>query len=287
MSSDTYPPHVNGHPLYHPENSTTSTKQGGTWVVRYGDGAGASGIVYKDVVQIGATSFAQQAIQSAIDVSYSIGTDPFSSGILGMAASSANTVRPTPQKTYIDNILSTLTQPLFTANLQRGRPGTYTFGSIDKSAYTGPIQYTPRRPAMPFWSFDIDGYVIGRRPKQKYGWNTIADTGTTLLLVPDYVVDDYYSQVPGATYDEETAMAIFPCDVIPPDFTFVIGSYKGRIPGLYINYARLNRTYCYGGLQSSAGLPFSIAGDILLKAQFVVFDIGNNRLGFANKDLGF
>ena len=57
------------------------------------------------------------------------------------------------------------------------------------------------------------------------------------------------------------------------------------VPGSYIEYGPLSNYWCYGGMQSQGSNPFSIFGDVLLKAQFVVFDVTNLRVGFAPKKL--
>ncbi|KAK3504448.1 aspartic peptidase domain-containing protein [Neurospora crassa] len=168
-----------------------------------------------------------------------------------------------------------------------------------------------------------------------YPFTTIADTGTTLLLLPDRVVSDYYSTIPRAFYSPEWAGYLFPCAYTSslPDWSFFLGSaapetdtntnttttttttsdskaepkpdigpeeveegqekgqeekgfyYKGTVPGRYMNYGEVNATWCYGGMQSSEDIGFSIFGDVLLKAQLVVFDLGGMRVGFAGKEL--
>lgn len=112
---------------------------------------------------------------------------------------------------------------------------------------------------------------------------TSLDTGTTLLLLPDEVVSDYYKNVPSAKNSEEVGGYVYPCSTSLPDFTTVIGDYKAVTSGKLINYAPISdgSSTCYGGIQSNSGLGFSIFGDIFLKSQYVVFDSEGPKLGFA------
>lgn len=113
----------------------------------------------------------------------------------------------------------------------------------------------------------------------------IADTGTTLLMLPDEVVSAYYQQVDGAQDSEQEGGYVFSCDATLPDFTFAVGDGQITVPGKFINWSPVdtsNQT-CFGGLQSDADIGISIFGDIALKAAFVVFDGGNKRLGWAAK----
>ena len=82
------------------------------------------------------------------------------------------------------------------------------------------------------------------------------------------------------------AAVVFPCSATLPDFTFGIGLYKGVVPARYVNYGSLgDGTTCYGGLQAQGKLKYAIMGGIALKAQFAVFDMGNMKVGLANKPL--
>ncbi|KAG9257185.1 aspartic peptidase domain-containing protein [Emericellopsis atlantica] len=287
FSSDTYQPQVRNQILYRPQDSSTSELLNGeSWSIRYGDGAEASGIVYQDRVALGGVHFDQQGVQSAVQVSSAISGDSFSSGIMGMAyTSGANTVRPTKQKTFAENIRDELESPVFTVNLQKGRPGNYNFGFIDELEHTGKIAYTKITDNAAFWKVPIAGYQVGDRTFRQYAWEGIVDTGTTLLLVPDDMVNDYYSAILGARYDPRVGMVVFPCDASVPDFKFGFGNFRGVIPGNYVRYGQYTGSDCFGGIQSSEGIGMAIIGDVLIKAQLVVFDMGNGTVGFANKQL--
>lgn len=52
----------------------------------------------------------------------------------------------------------------------------------------------------------------------------MSDTGTTLLMLPEEVVDAYYKQVSGAKRNAMAGGYVVPCDAELPDFTTVISS---------------------------------------------------------------
>ena len=61
------------------------------------------------------------------------------------------------------------------------------------------------------------------------------------------------------------------------------GTYKAITPGKYIKMSAVGdgESSCFGGIQSSDGMEFSVFGDVFLKNQYVVFDAEGPRLGFA------
>lgn len=117
-----------GHNKYNP--STGTKLNGYTWKIGYGDGSGASGTVYKDRVVVGGVTATSQAVEAATSVSSSFSSGP-EDGLLGLAFSSINTVSPQKQTTFFDTVKSSLSSPLFTVSLQKGKAGAYTFGYVE------------------------------------------------------------------------------------------------------------------------------------------------------------
>lgn len=229
-----------GHTLYNPASSSTAQiLSGQTWNITYGDGSGASGNVYTDVVSVGTTTVTGQAVELAEQVSASFEQDN-GDGLLGLAFNQINTVSPNQQKTFFSNAAPNLAAPLFTADLMKGAPGSYDFGFIDSSKYTGAITYVPVNSANGFWEFTGNGYAVGTSSFVSTSIDAIADTGTTLLLVPQSVVTAYYRQVRGARNNVQQGGYTFPCSATLPSITLGIGSYKAVVPGDYINYAPIS-----------------------------------------------
>lgn len=237
FSSELSSSEQSGHEIYNPSQSSTAQQvSGATWNISYGDGSGASGNVYTDDVTIGGVTVTGQDVELAQQVSSQFVQDTQNDGLVGLAFSSINTVTPNQATTFFDTAQNegVLSQNVFTADLKKGAPGTYNFGYIDNSAYTGSITYTPVDNSQGFWGFTADGYSVGGNA-QSESIQGIADTGTTLLLLPDDVVSNYYGQVSGAQNDSSQGGYVFDCGASLPDLAISIGGTDFTVPGSYIN----------------------------------------------------
>lgn len=225
-----------GHTLYDPSKSTTyHALTGATFAVNYGDGSQTYGLVGTDAVEVGGISVPNQAIELPYAVSARFANDSNRDGVLGLAFQSDNTIKPTPYPTFFESAIPSLQAPVFTANLKAGSAGSYQFGFIDNTAYSGSLQYTPvvnSANASGLWAFNTNsGASVA-----------IADTGTSLLMLDDEIVGEYWAPVPGHTSDAEGIT--FPCGTQLPDFHIQLGEYAATIPGELINYAPATEPGC-------------------------------------------
>ncbi|KAI1950434.1 tethering complex subunit [Ophidiomyces ophidiicola] len=299
-SSDTWvfntqlPQNAKGnHSIFDPAKSSSFSKLNGTtFNITYGDGSFASGGVGIDSVDIGGAKVAKQAIGLPTKVSASFIRDEASDGLVGLAFDRLNTAKPQKQKSFLMNLAEGLKEPVFTAQLKKGAPGSYEFGSIDKSKFNGKLSKIPVNNTRGFWEFDSSKFRIGNNSKIhdiKNGVTTaIADTGTTLLIANEEIVRAYYSQVKTAKASTEAGGFIFTCDVTLPDlFVSLADTHLAKIPGSLLNFAPVgsNTTsgekLCFGGLQSNHGSGLQIFGDVFFKALFVVFDLRGPSLHVA------
>ncbi|TVY37597.1 putative aspergillopepsin A-like aspartic endopeptidase [Lachnellula subtilissima] len=274
-----------GHTVFDSTKSSSfKLMQGASFTISYGDGSGAAGNVGTDTVNIGGASVTGQAIEMATAVSSSFVQDTQSNGLVGLAFSKLNTVKPAQQKTFFDNAMATLAQPVFTADLRKAAVGAYEFGNIDSTKFNGSLSWAAVNTTQGFWQFSSQKFQVGTGTAMTVaGGQAIADTGTTLMLVNAAVVNAYYSQVTGAVNNQTVGGVTFPCSATLPDLMVDIGgNYMAQIRGDDINFAQVDAgsATCFGGVQAIDS-SLQIYGDIMFKSQFVAFNGGNNSIGMA------
>lgn len=160
---------IGQHTAFNPQNSKTfAAIQGATWSISYGDGSGAAGTVGTDTVAIGGATATKQAVELATAVSSSFVMDTANDGLVGLAMSSLNTVKPTQQTTFFDTIMPQLAAPVFSVNLKNDSTGTYQFGGIDNTAYTGQLTSVPVQ-AGGFWQVASPTFTVGSTKIQNQG----------------------------------------------------------------------------------------------------------------------
>lgn len=130
--------------------------------------------------------------------------------------------------------------------------------------------------------FNVTSYSFGNSPSSGALGPTAVDSGSTDNHLPPVVVKEYWSHVKGATYDDERAAWVYPCDSILPDFHVEIGGRVFSTPAEYINVHRISKTMCNGGIQGDDPLPFAVLGQVFLKNAYIVFKPLEPALGFAN-----
>ncbi|KAF2767162.1 Asp-domain-containing protein [Teratosphaeria nubilosa] len=285
FSSDLGTSELTGHSYFNPSKSSSwQAYSGASWEISYGDGSGASGSVGYEKVAIGGATATKQAVELATQVSSTFVSDTNSDGLVGLAFSSINTVEPEAQKTFFYNVKDQLAEYVFTANLKDNSAGTYTFGTIDSSQYTGDIHYVDIDNSDGFWQWSPTAYSIaGKSSECPTCSSGIADTGTSLILVDDDIVEAYYKQVSNAEYSNTQGGYTYPCSASLPSFGVQVGGWTATVNGSDLTYATIDDSTCFGGIQSNEGQGISIYGDVFLKQFFAVFDGENNRLGFAEQ----
>lgn len=271
------------HNIYSP--AASKLMQGYSWNVTYLDGSTAGGNVYNDTVTLGNMNFTNQAVEAAQSASDAFVAASYD-GMLGLAFDTLNTVKPKQQRTLFNSIASQLPKPLFTSLLKHSAPGSYDFGYVDTSKYTGAITYANVSTANGWWQFTSQGYSIGSGAAVSQAVSAVVDTGTTLMVMPSNIVNAYYAKVAGAGYSSAYGAWVYPCASSMPNFNLIVNGAAQTIPGNLMTYGPIDYNgNCYGGLQANDNIGVAILGTIFIKSQYVIYDQSTTppRVGFARQ----
>ncbi|KAJ7078672.1 acid protease [Mycena epipterygia] len=289
-----------------PYNQTSTSKDTRKkFQISYGKGS-CSGGEYTDQVTLGPKLVIKdQSIGVADQADDMDGMD----GILGigpvcltkgtMAPDASN---PDGTPTVTDNLLKQnlisnecigiYYEPTTSANAPNG---CLSFGGPDPSKYTGELNYVPitkKSPACNYWGIEQSiSYGSTEIMAQCAG---ISDTGTTLVMLPDSVLESY-KKATGAMDDPETGLLTVTEDqyngmqsmffniggvkceltknaqIFPRSMNSTIGAPDGKICLIFASM---------GDIQAGDGLCF-INGFALLQRFYSVYDTTNSQVGYA------
>jgi len=114
-------------------------------------------------------------------------------------------------------------------------------------------------------SLSVNGSVVDRA-----GNTAILDTGTSLILIDDTILEQIYGTIQGATFDQTQGGWKYPENATVPDLQFAVGDQLYQLNAADFAYGPADSGYFFGGIQSRGDMTFDILGDVFLKSVYVV-----------------
>ncbi|KAF8261911.1 acid protease [Lactarius quietus] len=268
-----------GHTLYNPSTSITSSDLGKMFTLRFGDGSSVSGEQFTDNVTLAGYSATGQTLGAASTYSTGFEISQFpADGLLGMGYQSISEFGASP--VFQTLVSQGQTSPsVFSFYLAQSGSELY-IGGTNQNLYTGPITYTPVT-NQGFWEVSFDSVsvngnlVIGSQ-------SAIIDTGTTQAVGDTQSVQSIYAHIPGSQSAGSGTWTI-PCDFnTPVSITFSGEEFQISPSTFNLGPEYPGSSTCVGGFGAEDGLGFWIIGNVFLQNVYTAFDLDNNQVGFAS-----
>ncbi|XP_071641041.1 lysosomal aspartic protease-like [Temnothorax longispinosus] len=271
------------HNKYDNTKSRTYVEDGGRFNSPYHDGR-VSGNFSIDDVRIGGPIVTNQIFGEITNFSTNFWDWSQCDGVLGMGYPALSHFKvPTVFQNMINEKMVT---PIFSIYLNREYEnslygGALMFGEPDPVYYEGEFTYVDVT-RKKYWQFKMDKIQVKNYISCSKGCQAIVDTGYSMIAGPPLTIDVIYREI-GVVNNT------VPCDddyiSKLPDINFVIGGKTFRFTGQdYILKlgAELGGN-CIPGFQAVTqfdGIDW-ILGDVFIGRYYTVFDMENDRVGFA------
>ncbi|EZF32786.1 Vacuolar protease A [Trichophyton interdigitale] len=272
------------HSTYDSSASSTYSKNGTKFAIRYGSGS-LEGFVSRDNVKIGDMTIKKQLFAEATSepgLAFAFGRFD---GIMGMGFSSisVNGITP-PFYNMIDQGL--IDEPVFSFYLgdtnKDGDQSVVTFGGSDASHFTGDMTTIPLR-RKAYWEVDFDAISLGEDTAALENTGVILDTGTSLIALPTTLAEMINTQI-GAkkSWNGQYTLDCSKRDSLP-DVTFTLSGHNFTIgPHDYTLEVSGTCISSFMGMDFPEPVgPLAILGDSFLRRYYSVYDLGKGTVGLA------
>jgi cathepsin D len=268
---------------YTAASSSTSSQQLGNFSIQYGDGSSVSGPIFTDTVTVGGVTVQDQFFSPVTDLSSSFSDDPID-GLLGLAFPAISNLAQDP---FFNSAITQHSVPTGEFGFYLAGTGSELFvGGTNPALYTGAIEYHNLSSTSGFWQIGGASAFVGSSVAVS-GFETIIDSGTTIMYGPPSDVEAFFSQVPGSQlFDASSGMYSFPCDS-PPDVSFrwddgEMWSFIGD--NFNLGETESGSGQCVAALAGQdlgLGVGVWLLGDSWMKNVYSAFNFDTNSVGFA------
>ncbi|CEH18710.1 acid protease [Ceraceosorus bombacis] len=253
---------------YTPGSSSTNT--GRAWTAAYGDGTTARGTVYTDSFSIAGISASKVAIGRATT---NFLTDANNQGIAGMsfpALSQFGSQYPP----FFDSLINQkkVDQSVFTFTLKAGSGSTLFLGGVSG----GSPSYSNVDTSNGFWQ--IPGRVNG------ISFESIQDTGTTVIVAPNSDAANLCNNVGGSTFTQDgSTYCAYTCSR-PPKVSFTFGSFTKALSSATTSFGQTNDGRCVlSVIGGDVGVNAWVTGDSWLQNVRATFNRSTRQVGFTSQ----
>ncbi|KAI0759837.1 acid protease [Trametes elegans] len=267
---------------YKASSSSTSSEKSGSFSIQYGDGSTVSGPVYTDDVNVAGVKVTDQYFSPVTTLSSSFQDDPID-GLLGLAYPAISNLNQSP---FFNTAIKekAVSEGVFAFKLASSGSELY-LGGTNKKLYSGDIEYHNVDTSTGFWQ--ITGAKVYSGSKAAVSnFETIIDSGTTIIYGPPSDVEKLYAAISGsAVYDSSQGYYSYPCDS-PPTVAFSWGGKKWEISAdnFSLGETESGSGKCVGaiaGQDIGLGEGVWLLGDSFMKNVYSVFSFDDDAVGFA------
>ncbi|GAA6040058.1 hypothetical protein JCM8097_004759 [Rhodosporidiobolus ruineniae] len=275
----------NAHTKYDPSSSSTSAKVAGKKLsITYGDGSSTSGDVYSDTVSIAGLTASSQTFGVATSLTSDFQSDPYD-GLMGMAYASISTLGTNPLFQTLVNE-NKVASPQFSFLL--AETGSELFlGGMNAAHYAaGSTKWYPVA-SQSYWLLSTQANVAGKQVSSVGSFNSIVDTGTSVIVAPTAAAKKFWAAVPNSgEYSSGSGYYTFPCDT-DPTISFSFGDnnqWAVSLASLNLGLVSSGSSQCVGAVVAAdIGLGSTwILGAAFLENVYSTYDLSTNSVGFSD-----
>lgn len=254
------------------------------FAIRYGSGS-VEGFISNDVMEVGGIRIPNQDFAEVTkEPGFTFALGKFD-GIMGLGYDRIAVDRVVPPFYNMIN-QGLIDEAMFSFYLSRTAEGSVSggellFGGYNRDHFEGDLKWAPVI-RKGYWEVKLSNFAIGDKTV-KMDARAAIDTGTSLIACPTEVADAINEAI-GA---KKSFRGIFTvdCAAIPtlPDIKFTFGGHEFSLPAS--DYVLQTSGGCISSfmgidIPAPAG-PIWIIGDAFLRHYYTVYDMKNDRVGFA------